>query len=39
MNLHRELDRIVHALETGQHNWFVRFLLHRWKSLLEELIA
>lgn len=39
MDVNRELDRIIAALDTGRYNRFIRCLLRRWKSLLEEFIA
>jgi len=38
MDIHRELDRIIIAIESGRHGPFVVRLLRRWKGLLERLI-
>jgi len=38
MDIHRELDRIIIAIESGEHGPYVMRLLHWWKAILEELV-
>jgi len=38
MDIGRELDLIIHTLETGKYNWFIRRLLRWRKAMLERLI-
>ena len=35
MDIHRELDGIIQAIESGEHGEFVLRLLRRWKAWLE----